>query len=68
MCRHSHTYKFCQSLRRGNSVLEVAVFEIVGKKLLPRAHEWFGVCVYLTFSLVGYTYTYTYTVFTVYIQ
>jgi len=32
MCRHSHTYKFCQSLRRGNSVLEVAVFEIVGKK------------------------------------
>jgi hypothetical protein len=30
-CRHSHIYKCCQSLRRGNSVLEVAVFENVGK-------------------------------------
>jgi hypothetical protein len=46
MCRHSHIYKCCQSLRRGNSVLEVAVFENVGKKLLPRAHDWFGVWVH----------------------
>ena len=32
MCQHCHIYKLCQSLRHGNSVLEVAVFENVGKK------------------------------------
>ena len=35
-CRHSHIYKCCQLLRRSDSVLEVVVFENVGKKLLLR--------------------------------
>ena len=35
MCQHSHIYKLCQLLRQGISVLEVAVFEIVGKNFYP---------------------------------
>ena len=34
MYKHDQIYKFCQSLRWVNSLLEVVVFENVGKKLL----------------------------------
>jgi hypothetical protein len=31
-CRHSHIYKFCQSLRRGNSVLKLRSLKMWEKK------------------------------------
>ena len=46
--KHDQIYKLCQSLGQVNSVLEVAVFKNVGKKLLTLPHEWFGVWLELT--------------------